>query len=555
MQKILHFHIPKTGGTTIRHYLIAQLGEKSVTPCVFDSRLSDALARWHDMPAISGHFALHQGDRLPADRYSMTVMRDPIDRFLSQYFFNRSDHADRLRNPKVHALDLDAYLENLSPGELEGLSCQLEMIYPLGTSVRTELSPNEKLEASIRGLESFDIVGLQDELEDFASMLDAKFSWPAATLDFKNVTSQRIHVSALTKDQYCKLKRSLEGEFELYERAKERFRQLRRDFIRRTISLPAVESQAACLEPTPAFPEEQPESVEFGDRRCWVQSVFVIGENSGPDRVMIGERCDIAINFHANEVIDELNIGIAIKDDRGFLVFGTNSLLLGNLYSIAPGEYSACFHTLNRAPIGRYRIDVSLVRRETHYQGCYHWLENAASFEVQESLATHFEGQVLMDADVELVATSPKAKVTTRSYAHSMHAVRSFGRNHPRLRRFDSQITPMSALDEFHPAHDAVVSVQLKNTGGEMWGAFGQQPVTLSYRWLAEDGEVVVADGLRTRLPADVYPEDAIVLPMKIRPPDMPGRFQLVFSLVQESVAWFVDEAPVGAHVFQVDLA
>lgn len=564
MQKILHFHIPKTGGIAIRHYLIEQLGTQSVSPSVLGNRLSDALVRWRDMPAISGHFSLHQGDQLPSDRCSITVLRDPLDRFLSQYFFAKSDNADRLLDAKVHALDLDSYLDGLTPDDLKSLSSQMEMLYPLGTSERGRLSTCEKLQAATKALELFELVGIQNELDDFSSMMDARFAWHPAPLRLKNVTSQRLHVSALSAGQQSKLKALLEPEFELYQSAKSRFKQLRRGFIRRSIS--CVESPAphapsdAAIEhgpldaPTLSI-DTSPSKTEFGDGRCRIVNVSIDGEISGANHVMIGEQCTIAIDFSAHEDIPELNVGIAIKDDNGLLMFGTNSMLLGNMCSASEGTHRIAFRMFNRMPIGRYHVDVALVRGETHYQGCYHWREGAASFDVHETAATHFEGQILMDADVQLMPMSQGASSAIHTHTSSKNQVRSLGRNNERLTQFASQLAPMCATGQFYAGLDVFVPVQVKNTGSEPWGAYGQQPVTLSYRWMSDNNGVVVADGLRTRLPADIAPGGAAIVPMKIRPPTQPGQYRLVLSLVQESVAWFVDQAPDSSHIIDVTLS
>ena len=84
--------------------------------------------------------------------------------------------------------------------------------------------------------------------------------------------------------------------------------------------------------------------------------------------------------------------------------------------------------------------------------------------------------------------------------------------------------------------------------------ASGRQPVALAYRWLASTREVIVGDGMRTRLPTDVRPGDAVVVPMRISIPGEHQSLQLVISLIQEAVAWFVDRDPGSAHTLSVEL-
>ena len=558
MQKILHFHIPKTGGIAIRQYFIDQLGEKRVSPSVVGSRLTDALVHWGDLDVVSGHFLLYQGDQLPQDRCCVTVLRDPIDRFLSEYFFSKSDNADRLLDTRVHALDLDAYLESLSVPELDVISSQIEMLYPLGTSSQASLSADEKLAASLRALERFEFIGLQNELEDFASMLDAKFSWQRGALTFQNVTSRRAKTNELSTQQQRKLKALFEREFELYHHAQEHFKNHRRSFIKCAIRPQEQENDrhdGPSQNPMPADPLQVDAPANFGDMRCVIESVTIDGEISGSSRVMVGEQMVVSIKFRANEPIDELNVGIAIKDRRGQLVFGTNSMLLGDVYSLQSGEYVMRFSMLNRAPNGRYTIDAALVRSERHYEGCYHWLEKASAFEVHEKATMHFEGHILMDANVELASASPDAAWTHTPYAATNHRVRSLGRVNPPLTQFGCRITPMSCVEHFYAGMDVFVPMRVENISNETWAAYGQQLVTLTYRWLSENNEVVVADGMRSRLPSDISAGSAVIIPLRVQAPNEHGNFQLVVSLVQEAVAWFVEKDPESAHIMHVNVS
>jgi|GEM_PF-1074932 len=557
MKKILHFHIPKTGGTAIQHHFVEQLGKERVSDTIVGSRLSDALVQFDHFDVIGGHFLLQQGDRLPQNRCCITILRHPFDRFLSEYFYHKIDCADRLLDTRLHGLSLDAHLEQLSLNEQEGLAVQIGMLYPLGTSAQTIISLEEKFAAAVKAVESFDLMGTQEELEDFGCMLDAKFGWNYIPLKLKNVTSQRINVESLSPQQVKKLSALFPYELELYQYAKSRFQVSRREFIRRSI---AVASNAAVEGAIPraasvseVTPSERP--TEFGDRRCTIEEVSVLGEISGGSLTMVGEYFDISLSIKVHEPIDALNAAIAIRDERGLLIFSTNSMQLGHIYSLSQGEYVVRFNMLNRMPRGNYRVDAALIRSESHYLGCYHWRENIASFTVYDSIVSHFEGHVFMDADVVFKSDDGEPAFEHKPYAAAGSRARSLGRINKPLTQFKSTITPSARIENVFPDMEICVSMRVENTGEEAWAASGRQPVALSYRWLAKDGKIVVADGVRTRLPSDVLPGKAVVVPMRIDVPSGPHSLQLVISLVQEAVAWFVDRNPDAVHVIPVELA
>ncbi|MFA6230632.1 MAG: Wzt carbohydrate-binding domain-containing protein [Rhodanobacter sp.] len=555
MPKILHFHLPKTGGSAIRHHLMEQMGASHVSPTVLGMRLKDALLRWEGIDAISGHFSVHQADRIPPDRCALTVLRDPIDRFLSEYFFAKSDNAGRLLDSRKHAMDLDAYLESLSPLERAASSLQIEMLYPLGTHSQSPLSSDEKLAASVRALDLFKFIGIQDELEDFASMLDVSFSWPARPLKQINVTSLRFHVDSLKPHQRHNLHKMLEREFELYQQARSRFRRDRRRFITRALTTSSIISESSkTTDPTNSQSVTANVPSDFGDMRCEIKSVSVSGEISGRDCVATGEQMTILINFLANEIIDTLNVGIAVKDERGLLIFGTNSMLLGNAYSLVSGLYTVHFRMLNRLAQGRYSVDVSLVRTLSHHEDCYHWLEQAAFFDVNGTAVSHFDGRFLMDADVEMISVSGEASWSLAPRAQLSYPIFSQGRINKPLEKFASIITPMCQLEKLDSGARVLLPMRVENLGREVWPTFGQQPVVLSYRWLTLDGAVIVADGLRTRLPSDIPPGGAVIIPLQVVVPDEKVDCRLLVSLVQEGVVWFAESDQDSACVRLVSI-
>ena len=81
--------------------------------------------------------------------------------------------------------------------------------------------------------------------------------------------------------------------------------------------------------------------------------------------------------------------------------------------------------------------------------------------------------------------------------------------------------------------------VTVANTGAVSWPSGGPNPVHLSYHWLGASGAVVVWDGARAALPADLAPGQSAVVAIPVIAPDILGGYLLRIDLVQEGVGWF----------------
>lgn len=556
MRKIFHLHLPKTGGMALQAFLVEQLGRARVSPSLGGVKLTDALLQWQNIQAISGHFVAKQGDTLPLDRLCMTVLRNPFERFVSEFNYNKHDVDSLLLDTKRFTHDLDAYCDSLSHAAIEKSSVQMGMLYPLGTDAQTRLTADEMLSAACKALDQFEMVGITEALDDFVAMLTATMDWPYQPLHRVNVASHPAQADTLTEAQRTTIAHLIEPELELYRHALSRFQRDRRGWIGRgkatVVSGPNPGSNAV---DTAAHASKPVEPINFGDLRCEIISVSVAGSISGYQQVMAGELMNITIEFAANQAVEQLNVGIAIKDERGMLMYGSNTLLHGSQYTLTTGRYAATFTMINRLGPGRYELDVALMPGESHYDGCYHWKGQIASIVVDAYAIQHYEGRVLMDAEVRIDGTSPDATWERQSVLPPGAAVRSFGRQNEPLRDFTATIEPMVRVDVMPIAADSLVQVRLTNNGMETWPSTGRNPVHLSYRWRSpESGEIMVADGLRTVLREDMLPGASQMIALQVRAPKEAGLYLLDVSLVQEQVAWFCDRLPGSACPLRIEI-
>jgi hypothetical protein len=82
------------------------------------------------------------------------------------------------------------------------------------------------------------------------------------------------------------------------------------------------------------------------------------------------------------------------------------------------------------------------------------------------------------------------------------------------------------------------LDVPLTNIGTAPWTAGGDTPIRLSYHWRDSAGRLLVWDGVRTSLPADVPSGATTTVSARVVAPAV-SPVRLTIDLVREGVAWF----------------
>lgn len=87
------------------------------------------------------------------------------------------------------------------------------------------------------------------------------------------------------------------------------------------------------------------------------------------------------------------------------------------------------------------------------------------------------------------------------------------------------------------------VPVTVMNRGRITWSSEAVPPFYVSYHWVeAATPRIVLFEGVRTRLPADVPPGGSLPLSVDVRFPPKAGSYRLTWDVVQEDRLWFVGE-------------
>jgi len=229
LERFFFVHLPKTGGTSLYLRLQRQFGERAVYPDLSDGDpvsvapqlfVGVLLDRWRrrrdEIEVVTGHFPLCTTELLDADFTVLTVLRDPVERTLSYLRHHRQTTPADAEKP-LEAIYEDpvrfkGFIENQM---VKMLSLRRE---EMTDGMMTEVPFSRKrLRAAKRRLESIELVGLQESLEEFAQELERRRGWQLGPPVYA-VGSEPMDVPASFRARIAKDNRL---DVELYEFARE----------------------------------------------------------------------------------------------------------------------------------------------------------------------------------------------------------------------------------------------------------------------------------------------------------------------------------------------
>ena len=133
----------------------------------------------------------------------------------------------------------------------------------------------------------------------------------------------------------------------------------------------------------------------YGNSKIEIYRVEMINQMGVESEVFAsGERCTIAIHLKANEGVDDVTIGILIRDRFGQDIFGTNTHHLRLPILLSKGEECRVKYDIDELNLGpgKYTLTAAAHKEDTHLHDCYQWIDAAKSFEVSSGKDFQFVG-------------------------------------------------------------------------------------------------------------------------------------------------------------------
>ena len=389
--RICFIHVPKTAGTSAIALMRRHLGAGNLYHV--QNRQVPFVTRFIQRHRfVAGHFYLRDfAAEAFRNTYVFTILRDPVERVISQYrYFRRlrevgddrdvalaqqSDLADILRRPRH---------ENNSRW-INAVTTRFS-----GEGVH-KIADRESLRKAKHHLRLLDLVGLQECFAETYSRLAENLGWETSEVVYDNQTEPEL----ATTDNLEPGCRTLIEERnaldrELYEEARELFASRH--------SPPPNREQLLEIEATPR---------ESGTRDVFFERIELLGSNS-ENHIQPGAA--VALRFHIRSRINcpDLTIGIAVKDQTGLQIYGTNSWLHGHRLSIARNEAMEIEMIMEGPPAeGWYSLITALHPGRDSSQYCYQWLEEGLRFCVVPRQKSNFIGVANLHAKFSLARHLP----------------------------------------------------------------------------------------------------------------------------------------------------
>ncbi|WP_100404817.1 sulfotransferase family 2 domain-containing protein [Bacillus solitudinis] len=184
---LIHLHMPKTGGTTLKKIIKKNYDKSQSFDVYVDHQqlpqlLKDISSK--KVQCIQGHIPFGIQKYFHSKSTYITMLRDPIDRIISEYYF--------IRNIEWH--NLHSQVMNMSLEEYQKIptNCNLQTHYILGEKFGKKLVDEDLEKAKKILLEHFSVVGITEMFDESVFLMKETFGWKDIFYKKFNVSNSRL---------------------------------------------------------------------------------------------------------------------------------------------------------------------------------------------------------------------------------------------------------------------------------------------------------------------------------------------------------------------------
>lgn len=215
---IFFLHIPKTGGLTMRRLLDRQYAGKKTfryppqEPIIAIRKLSPE--RRSRLKCVYGHFSYGVHRNFQAKPIYITMLRDPLERIISMYYFIRSRPQNKLYM-QANRLSFEQFVMSELP------SIQMPLRNHQTRMVSGQHQPNLSI-AKQNIQKQFAVVGITEMYPESVFMMKKVLGWNNVSYTKKNITKSRPKQTTVSPKIKELIRKNNALDYQLYAFAKKR---------------------------------------------------------------------------------------------------------------------------------------------------------------------------------------------------------------------------------------------------------------------------------------------------------------------------------------------
>jgi len=232
---LIFVHLPKTAGTTVAFVLGRQYGNKKTLNLYhwrfkrIRAYLRRSSQEKSSIQLVRGHigYGIHRKLKETDFKY-FTILRNPIDRVVSHYFFHKNNPNYELSTKiQTEGINLEAYITKTQLKDLDNYQTRLLAGEKVGLEPEFGACQRNLLNTAKRRLQKdFAVVGTTERFDETLLVLQRVFKWNIPVYISANVTKNRPRGEEITPSIRQAIMEYSKFDIELHQYADERLDQL-----------------------------------------------------------------------------------------------------------------------------------------------------------------------------------------------------------------------------------------------------------------------------------------------------------------------------------------
>jgi hypothetical protein len=232
-EAVIFINITKCAGTTLTEWVIKKIFPRRQRLLFYDGDTRALVSLLQEMPVrrkeqlrcIAGHFAFGIHQFLPQRARYITLLREPVERVVSHFYFARRTRRHYLHEQvREGAISLKDYVEKLENIEMD--NGQTRILAGIGHGGRFGHCTQQMLDTAKGNLQQyFAAVGVSERFDDFLRLVNHRLGWGIPRYKIKNAGHDRPQVQDVDAETRAAIIEHNQLDIELYRYAAELFEQ------------------------------------------------------------------------------------------------------------------------------------------------------------------------------------------------------------------------------------------------------------------------------------------------------------------------------------------